>query len=111
MRHVRHELRLHLRSQRQLLRSVLEREPGLLDLRGLQLDVAVLPGQQCCLVLELGVRGLQFLLPGSQLAGQALRLVQQRVGPRVRGDGVHRYPDDLLQLLEEVTVHRRELVD
>ncbi len=37
--------------------------------------------------------------------------MQQRVGPRVRGDRVHGHADDVLQLLKEVPVHAGEFVD
>ena len=61
--HVRQELRLVLRGERELLRARLEFLACLLDLEVLLLDVAVLRRQQRRLLLQLGVGTLQFLLP------------------------------------------------
>jgi hypothetical protein len=53
VRHVGQEFRLVLRRQRELGRLVLQATPGELDLFVLELDVAVLLGQQPRLLLEL----------------------------------------------------------
>lgn len=62
MTHVRQEFRLVRGRQRQLLGTVLELLPGLLDLQVLALDVAVLRCQQGGLLLQLRIGTLQFLL-------------------------------------------------
>ena len=61
VRHVRQELRLVLRRQRQLRRLLLQPAPRDLDLLVLDLDVAVLLGQQPRLLLELIVRLAELL--------------------------------------------------
>ena len=124
VRHVREELRLVARRQRELLGAVLERPAGVLDLEVLDLDGAVLLGQQARLLLQLGVALLQLALLRLQLArlvlqlgGEPLRLHEQGLGAGAGDDRVQRDADDLHQLLEELQVHdaerpeRRELHD
>ena len=73
--HVRQELALVLRGQRQLVRLLLERLAGQLDLAVLPLDVAVLLAEQRRLLLELLVGLAQLLLLGlQQLLGGLERL-------------------------------------
>ena len=115
---VRKELRLVPGGQVKLLGTFLDLPPGLLDLDILDLDIAVLAGQLIGLVLQVLIGTLQLLLPclqfpgaGLQLSGQPLRLREQRVGPRVRDDGVDVDADRLHQLLKEVLVHLREPVE
>ena len=79
VRHVREELGLVLRGQRELRRLLFERLPRLLDLRVLALDLLVLVRELARLLLERLVRLLQLL-------GERLRLRQQvlrsRCSPR-----------------------------
>ena len=107
VRHVREELGLVLRGERELLRLLLERAAGLLDLAVLDLDPAVLLLEQLRpspellvrllqllllgleqllgglqrrgLRLELRVRALQLVLLRLQLLGLALQLLRQRL--------------------------------
>jgi hypothetical protein len=106
--HVRQELALVLRGERELARLLLERLRGQLDLAVLQLDVAVLLAEQrrlllqllvglaqllllglqqllgrlerLRLLLELGVRAAQLLLLGLQLLGALLQLAGELLG-------------------------------
>ena len=75
VRHVREELGLVLRRERQLGRLLLERAAGLLDLLVLALDLDVLLGELLRLLRELLVRLLQLALLRLQLAGELLRLL------------------------------------
>ena len=118
VRHVREELRLVARRQRELLGAVLERAAGVLDLEVLDLDRAVLAGQQARLLLQLGVALLELALLGLQLARLVLQLTreplgldQQRRRARAGDDRVERDADDLHQLLEEVHVHGGERLE
>src|SRR4029079_2633918 len=111
VRHVREELGLVLRGERQLLGLFLQRLPRLLDFLVLALDLLVLVGQQAGLVLELLVGLLQFLLPALQLLRQRLRLRQQVLGTRV---GLARVDHDAYafrELVEEGFVRRAEALE
>ena len=79
MRHVREELGLVLRCQRQLGRLVFQRAAGLLDLLVLALHFDVLFGELLRLLRELLVGLLQLLLLRLELAGELLRLLEQRL--------------------------------
>ena len=73
--HVGQELALVARGQRELLGAFLERQARALDLGVLDLDVAVLLGEQRRLLLQLLVGLAQLLLLGlQQLLGRAQRL-------------------------------------
>ena len=73
--HVREELALVLRRERELLRALLQRGPRELDLAVLDLDAAVLLLEQLRLLLELLVRLLELLLLRlQQLLGRLERL-------------------------------------
>ena len=108
VRHVRQELRLVLRGERQLPRLLLEREAGLLDLLVLALDVDVALRQERRLLLELLVGLPQLLLLGLELAGEGLRLLQQVLGARVALDGLEHDADRLRQLVEQRLVRGAE---
>ena len=73
MRHVREELRLVLRAERELLRLLLQQAARGLDLAVLDLDVAVLALELLRLLLQLLVGGAQLLLLGLK----GLRLLLQ----------------------------------
>ena len=74
VRHVRQELGLVLRGERELLRLLLERAAGLLDLGVLDLDPPVLLLELLRALLQLLVRLLQLLLLGlEQLLGRPQR--------------------------------------
>ena len=75
VRHVREELGLVARRQRELLRLLLERRAGELDLAVLDLDAPVLLLEQLRLLLQLLVRLLELLLLRLQ---QLLRGLQRR---------------------------------
>ena len=111
VRHVGEELRLVLGGQRQLLRLLLERLPGLLDLLVLALDLLVLVGEQPGLLLELLVGLLQLFLAALQLLGERLRLLEQVLGPHVGLDRVEHDADALGQLVEERLVRRVEALE
>ena len=78
--HVRQELGLVFRGERQLGGFFLERVAGLLDLGVLALDLGVLLGEQPGLGAQLLVGLLEFALAGLQLDGELLRL--RRAAPR-----------------------------
>ena len=86
--HVRQELGLVLRGQRQLGGFFLERVAGLLDLGVLALDLGVLLGEQLRLGAQLLVGLLQFALARLQLDGELLRLREQAFGAHGRLDRV-----------------------
>ena len=116
--HVREELRLVLRGERELPGPFLDLLPGQLDLRVLGLDVLLLRGEQLRLVLQVGVGLLQFLRPRLQLGRarlqlgrQPLRLLEQRVGAGVGDDRVDADPERLGELLKEGDLDRRELAE
>ncbi len=88
VRHVRQELGLVLRGERQLGGLFLERAAGLLDLGVLALDLGVLLGEQLGLGAQLLVGLLQFALARLQLDGQLLRLREQAFGAHRRFDGI-----------------------
>ena len=108
VRHVGEELRLVLRGERQLGRLLLERAAGLLDFLVLALDFGVLLGELLGLRRQLLVGLLQLGLPGLQLDGQLLRLLQQALGAHRRFDGVEHDADRLRELLEEGQMRRGE---
>ena len=99
--HVRQELGLVLRGQRELRGLLLEAAAGELDLRVLDLDVAVLLGEQDRLVLELVVGLAQLLGLLLELLRQRLRLRQQLLRAHVRLDRVDHDPDRVGELVEE----------
>ena len=93
VRHVREELGLVLRGQRELLGLFFQRLAGLLDLLVLALHLDVLLGQQLGLVLQLGVGLLELFLLALQLAGERLRLLEQVLRAHVRFDRVEHDAD------------------
>ena len=99
--HVRQELGLVFRGERQLGGLFLERVAGVFDLRVLALDLGILLGQQPGLGAELLVRLLQFALAGLKLDGELLRLREQAFGTHRRLDGVEDCADTLGQQIEE----------
>ena len=107
VRHVREELGLVLRGERQLGGLLLQRAAGLLDFLVLALDLGVLLGELLGLRRQLLVGLLQLGLPRLQLDGELLRLLQQVLGPHRRFDGVEHDADRLRELLEEGEVRRR----
>ena len=115
VRHVGQELRLVLRGQRELGGLLLEPAPRQLDLLVLDLDVAVLLGQQARLLLELVVGLAQLLGLLLELLREALGLGQQLLGAHVGADRVEHDADRLGDPGEEVAVdlgertHRGEL--
>ena len=76
--HVRDELGLVLRRDRELLGLLLDEALGLLDLLVLALDLAVLLGQQRRLAREVLVGLAQLLLARLQLLRLGLGLLEQR---------------------------------
>ena len=108
VRHVREELRLVLRGERQLGGLFLERAAGLLDFLVLPLDFDVLLGELLRLRGELLVGLLQLGLPRLQLDRQLLRLLQQVLGPHRRLDRVEHDADRLRELLEKGQMGGRE---
>ena len=103
VRHVGEELRLVLGGQRQLRRLFFERPAGLLDLLILPLDFDVLFGELLRLLCQLLVGLLQLLLLRLQLAGELLRLLQQRFCLHRRLDAVQDDADAGGELFEEAT--------
>ena len=106
--HVGQELRLVRRARAELLRLLLQAEPGQLDLPVLGLDVALLLAEQLGLVLQLGVGALQLGRLVLQLPGQPLGLRQQLLGAPVGLDRVERDADRGDQPLQERQVQRGE---
>ena len=104
VRHVRQELRLVLRGQRQLGGLLLQTAARQLDLLVLDLDVAVLLGEQARLLLELVVGLAQLLGLLLELLGEALRLRQQLLGAHVGADRVEHHADRLRDAGQEVAV-------
>ncbi|EPH46818.1 putative Hybrid signal transduction histidine kinase J [Streptomyces aurantiacus JA 4570] len=118
VRHVREELGLVAHRDRELFGALLEDLAGLFDLGVLDLDVAVLLGEQRGLVLQFGVGLLQRLLPVlqllgalAQLLGQFLRLLEQDLRLGVDADGVDASLDHLGDLAEEVLLDLRERLE
>ena len=105
--HVRQELGLVFRGERQLGGLFLERVAGLLDLGVLALDLGVLLGEQLRLGAQLFVGLLEFALAGLQLDGELLRLREQALGAHRRLDGIEDRADALRELIEEGEVDRR----
>ena len=99
---------LYLRRQGELLGLLFQRLPGLLDLLVLPLDFLVLVGQQAGLLLQLLVGVLQLLLPGLELLGERLGLLEQALRPHVGLDRVEHDADRLGELVEERLVGRVE---
>ena len=108
VRHVRQELGLVLRRERQLGRLLLERAARLFDFVVLPLHLDVLLGQLLGLRRQLLVRLLQFGLPRLQLRRELLRLLQQVFRPHRGFDRVEHDADRLRELFEERQVRRRE---
>ena len=139
VRHVRQELALVLRRERELARLVLELTLGVLDLAVLALDLFVLRLQQprflfqlfvgllqlfllrleqlfrrlqrLRLLLEPLVRLGQLFLLRLQLLGERLRLRQQLFGPHVRLDRVEHDADRLGELIEQRQIGLGEAVE
>ena len=111
VRHVGQELGLVLGGQRQLLGLLFQRLAGLFDFLVLAFDFLVLVGEQAGLFLQLLVGVLQFFLPGLQLLGQRLRLLEQVLGAHVGFDRVEHDADALGQLVEERLVRRVEALE
>ncbi len=107
VRHVRQELGLVLRGQRQLRRLLLERAASLLHFLVLALDFDVLLGELFGFRRQFLVGALQLGLPRLQLDGELLRLLQQILGPHRRLDRVQDDADRLRELFEEGQVRRR----
>ena len=101
VRHVREELGLVLRGERQLVRLFLQVLAGLLHFRVLALHLLVLVGEQPRLLLQLLVGVLQLFLAALQLLRERLRLREQVFRPHVRLDRVDHDADRFRQLLEE----------
>jgi hypothetical protein len=93
VRHVREELGLVFRSERELLGLAFQRHAGLLHFRVLALHLLVLGGELGGLFLEFLVGLLQFFLAVLELAGERLRLLQEILRQRVRLDGVEHDTD------------------
>ena len=111
VRHVRKELGLVARGERELRRLVLERAARELDLLVLALDLGVLLGQQACLLRELLVGLLQLALLRLQFRRELLRLLEQTLGAHRRLDGVEHHADAARQLLEERLLRGGEFVE
>ena len=111
VRHVGQELGLVLGGQGQLLGLLFQLLPGLFDFAVLAFDFLVLLGQQAGLFLQLLVGLLQFLLPGLQLLGQRLRLLEQVFCPHVGLDRVEHDADRFGQLIEESLMRRVEALE
>src|SRR6516225_1569745 len=101
VRHVRQELRLVLRGQREFGRLLLKRAAGLLDLLILALDFHVALGELLGLLLQLFVGLLQLLLLRLKFACELLRLFQQALGLHRGFDGVEHNADRVGELLQE----------
>ena len=109
--HVREELGLVARGERELLRLAFQRLPRLLDLAVLAFDFFVLLEELPRLFLQLLVGLLQFLLPALQLGREGLRLFQQIFRARVRFDRVQDDADAFRELIEKRLVGRVELIE
>ena len=101
VRHVRQELGLVLRGERELGGLFLERVAGLLDFGVLALDLGVLLGEQPRLGAQLLVGLLELALAGLQLDGELLRLREQALGAHRRLDRVEHGADALREQVEE----------
>ena len=110
VRHVREELGLVARGERQLGGLLFQRAARQLDFLVLALHFGVLLGEQLRLVGELFVGLLQLLLLRLQLAGELLRLLEQAFGAHRRFDRVEHDADTAGELLEEREVRGGELV-
>ena len=101
VRHVREELGLILRGQREFRGFFFERAPGLFDFHVLALDLRVSLGELPRLLFELLVGLLKFLLSGLQFDGELLALLEQAFGAHGGFDRVQHDADGLCELLEE----------
>ena len=108
VRHVREELGLVARGERELGGLLLDRPARLVDLLVLALDLGVLRGELLRLLAELLVGLLQLLLLRLQLGGELLRLLEQPLGAHRRLDRVQHDADRAGELLEEREVRRGE---
>ena len=101
VRHVREELGLVFRGERQLSSLFLERPASLLDLGVLALDFGVLLGKQLGLQAQLFIGILKLRLAGLQCNGQLLRLHEEALGAHRRFDGIEDRADALGEQIEE----------
>ena len=108
VRHVGQELRLVLRSERQLAGLLFQCAARLLDLLVLAFDFVVLFGELLRLLRELLVGLLQLLLLRLQLGGELLRLLQQALGLHGGFNRVEHDADAGGELLKECQVRRGE---
>ena len=108
VRHVRQELGLVLGGEGELLGLLFQRLAGLFDFAVLAFHFLVLVGQQAGLFLQFLVGLLQFFLPGLQLLGQRLRLLEQVFRAHVGFDRVEHDADRFGELIEERLVRRVE---
>src|SRR6185295_11299069 len=99
--HVREELGLVLRRERQFSGLFLERAASLFDLSVFALDFGVLLGKQLGLHPQLLIRLLEFRLAGLQLDGELLRLLEEALGAHRRFDGIEDRADALGEQLKE----------
>ena len=102
------DLHVLLREQLGLLFQLLV---GLLQLFLLLLEPLLGRLQRARLRLQAVVGLGQLLLPGLQLDGERLRLLQQLLGPHRRGDGVEDDADAFGELVEEGQVDVAEAVE
>ena len=109
VRHVRQELRLVARGERELGGFLFHRAAGLVDLLVLALDLGVLRGEQPRFLRELVVGLLQLFLLRLQLGGELLRLLEQALGAHRRFDRVQHDADRARELLEEREVRGGEV--
>ncbi len=110
MRHVRQELRLVARGERQLGGLLFQGAARQLDFLVLALDLRVLLGEQLRLVSEFFVGLLQLSLLCLQLARELLRLFQQALGAHRGLDRIEHHTDTARELLEEGQVRGSEFV-
>ncbi len=101
MRHVREELGLVLRGERELGRLLLHRAARLFDFLVLRFDLDVPVGELLRLLLQLLIGLLQFALLHLQLGGELLRLLEQAFGLHGRFDGVEHDADGGRELFQE----------
>ena len=104
VRDVGEEFRLVLRGEGQLCGLVLERQPRLLDLLVLPLDLDVLFDKLLGFLRERPVGLLQLLLASLELARQLLRLGQETLGLHRGLDAIEHDADTDRQLFEECQV-------
>ena len=109
MRHVREELGLVPRRERELRGLLLDRAPRELDLGVLALDLRVLRGEELSLLGELLVRLLELPLLRLLLEREPLGLLEQKLRAHRDLDVVEHDADDVGELLEQRDVLRGEL--